>query len=455
MRCRLFPIAALAAFLACTTCSFAQDWPQWRGLNRDGKVAGFRPPASWPKELTKKWQVTVGDGVATPALVGDKLYVFARQDGEEVLRCFEAATGKELWEDQEKYKASAPTGGASGFPGPRSSPTVANGKVVTLGASGILSCLDAASGKLLWRNNDFRDVVPMFFTSSSPLVVDNLCVAQLGGDRRGGGIFAFDLDSGKEKWKWTEDGTAYGSPVLMTIGDTKAVVAATAGNLVALNAADGAPLWQVRYSQGRYNAATPIPVDQTLIYAGPGPGITSESLGKDGDSLVAKELWHNGDNSVMFNTPVVRDGLVFGLSNTNNLFCLNAESGKTNWAAPLTASSGTPQQGEAAPRPEGGQRAEGGQGQRPDAQRPGGGRGFGGRGFGGGRGGYGSVVDAGAAMFALSPAGQLVVFEPSGEEFKQLASYKVADGNTYAYPILTNKGVYIKDKDAVTLWAFE
>src|SRR6478672_2036891 len=72
----------------------AQDWPQWRGPNRDAKVTGFHVPATWPKDLTKKWKVTVGDGVATPALVGDRLYAFARQDDQEVTTCLDANTGK-------------------------------------------------------------------------------------------------------------------------------------------------------------------------------------------------------------------------------------------------------------------------------------------------------------------------------------------------------------------------
>src|SRR5882672_3484243 len=80
---------------------FAQDWPQWRGANRDAKAADFKAPKNWPKELTQKWKVTVGEGVATPSLVGDKLYVFSRQEGNEVIRCLNVADGKELW--LEKY----------------------------------------------------------------------------------------------------------------------------------------------------------------------------------------------------------------------------------------------------------------------------------------------------------------------------------------------------------------
>src|SRR5262249_29704555 len=150
----------------------AQDWPQWRGPNRDAKATGFTAPTTWPKEPTRKWQVKVGDGVATPALVGDKLYVFSRQEGNEGIRCLAAADGKEIWAD--KYEAAGFNGPDSGFPGPRSSPAVADGKVVTLGVQGTLSCLDAASGTVVWRKNDFKGSLPRFHTSSSPIIVDGL-----------------------------------------------------------------------------------------------------------------------------------------------------------------------------------------------------------------------------------------------------------------------------------------
>src|SRR5580700_2996440 len=130
-------------FVSCMTLlstgiARAQDWPQWRGPNRDGKARGFEAPKTWPKELTKKWSVKVGNGVASPSLVGDKLYVFTREGDDEVIRCLNAADGKEVWQD--KYPSPAVRGGAASFPGPRSSPTVADGKVFTMGAAGILSC---------------------------------------------------------------------------------------------------------------------------------------------------------------------------------------------------------------------------------------------------------------------------------------------------------------------------
>src|SRR5258708_39393587 len=82
------------------TSVWAQGWPQWRGPNRDNKVAGFTEPKTWPKELTKKWKTTVGDGDASPVLVGDKLYVFTREGADEVIRCLDAGKGGEVWKDK-------------------------------------------------------------------------------------------------------------------------------------------------------------------------------------------------------------------------------------------------------------------------------------------------------------------------------------------------------------------
>src|SRR5688500_2240516 len=107
----------------------AGDWPQWRGANRDGRAGDFAPPGAWPKELKPAWTVPVGDGVATPALVGDKLYVFSRQEGNEITRCLQAADGQEVWADM--YAAMGAQGAAASFSWPRSSPAGANGKVVT------------------------------------------------------------------------------------------------------------------------------------------------------------------------------------------------------------------------------------------------------------------------------------------------------------------------------------
>src|ERR1700694_1416010 len=93
------------ALLLGATCARGQDWPQWRGPNRDNKVTGFTEPKTWPKELTKKWNAKVGLGDASPVLVGDKVYVFTRDGDDEVILCLDAGKGTEVWKD--KYAAKA------------------------------------------------------------------------------------------------------------------------------------------------------------------------------------------------------------------------------------------------------------------------------------------------------------------------------------------------------------
>ena len=433
--------ALLLSFLA-TTVAFrgsAQDWPQWRGANRDARATQFTAPKTWPKELQQKWKVTVGDGVATPSLVGDKLYVFSRQEGNEITRCLDAATGKEVW--QEKYESLGATGPASGFSGPRSSPTVAAGKVVTLGVRGMLSCLDAATGKKVWRKNDYPDAYPRFHPASSPLVVDGWCIAQLGGPSEGV-VAAYDLASGDEKWKWSGDSPAYASPALMSFGGTKLIVAETERRIVAVNAADGKLVWETPFAvrgMGQYNAATPIVEGQTIIYTGSGRGAKAVKIEKGGDGLIAKELWSNEEKSVQFNTPVLKEGLLYGLTAGNEFFCINTKDGQTAWSAPANpASADSPGGAGGPPRGPGGP----------------GGRGRGGRG-GGGRGGYGSIVDAGSVLIALTPSSELIVFQPGDKAYTELARIKVADTETHAYPVVSGNRVFIKDKDSVTLWTID
>ena len=146
----------------------------------------------------------------------------------------------------------------------------------------------------------------------------------------------------------------------------------------------------------------------TVIYSGSGRGTSAVKIEKPGDAVAAREVWSVKDIGVQFDTPIVKNGLVFGISDRDMLFCINPQASQTAWTM----------------------RTDGGRG-------------------------YGSVVDAGSVLLALTPAATLRVFEPSDKEYKELASYKVADGGTYAYPVVSGKRIFIKDKDAVTLWTVE
>ena len=404
---RVLTVIAGGAVLISAGGALAQDWPQWRGPNRDGKVTGFSAPRTWPKELTRKWKVGVGSGDATPALVGDKLYVFSRQDTNEITRCLDAGTGKELWHN--KYAAVAVSGPDVGHGGPRSSPAVANGKVVTLGVSGIVSCLDAATGKLVWRKDDFPGAWPQFHTAMSPIVVDPLAIVHLGKESQGA-IVAYDLATGDPKWKWAGEGPAYASPVLLSIGSTAMIVTQTAKSMVGIDAADGKLLWQTPFAaQGMaYNAATPIVDAQTVIYSGQGRGTKAVKIEKQGDGFAGRMLWSNPDNSVAFNSPVLKNGLLFGLSQRGRFFCINARTGQTAWVEPT-----------------------------------------------GGRGDFGAIVDAGSVLLGLTGTSQLNVFQPNDKAYEELARFKVADTQTYAHPVVAGNRLFVKDQNSVTLWTIE
>ncbi|OHB66861.1 MAG: hypothetical protein A2V70_05150, partial [Planctomycetes bacterium RBG_13_63_9] len=307
----------------------AQDWPQWRGPNRDGKATGFTAPQTWPQALTQKWKTTVGSGDATPALVGERLYVFTRQGEDEVNLCLSAADGSQLWQD--KYAAQEVTGAAARHPGPRSSPAVADGKVVTLGVGGVLSCLDADNGKVVWRNDPFPKTVPMFFTAMSPIIVDGMAIAHLGG-RGNGAIIAYDLATGDQKWRWDAEAPEYASPVLLNVDGTKQIVTLSDKSIVAVGLSDGKLLWQLPFLPQRraYNAATPIVDGQTVIYTGAGRGTKAVKIEKQGDRFIAKELWSCPEPAPQFNTPVLAGGLLFGFSDRGNLYCINATTGQTS-----------------------------------------------------------------------------------------------------------------------------
>lgn len=404
---RMFILCASLVIVSVCTVALA-DWPQWRGANGDAKVSDFKAPQTWPKQLTQKWTQSVGTGDATPALVRNHLYVFSRQGPAEVTQCLEAETGKQVW--QEKYEPGVSVQGAAGsHPGPRSSPAVADGKVVTLGVSGVVSCFDAESGKLLWRKDPYKSW-PQFYTASSPIIVNGMCIAQLGG-KGGGAMMAFDPATGEDKWKADTDGPAYATPVVMTADGVQQLVGQTDKSLIGVALADGKVLWQLPAQPARMsqNAVTPVIDGDVVIYSGQGKGTAAVKIEKQGDAFAPKEMWSNPDLSSGFATPVLMDGHLFGLTNRASFFCLDARTGKTLWTSPAR------------------------HGER----------------------GFGSIVDAGSVLLALTPAGDLIALKPSDKEYSELASIKLPDSQPYAYPVVSGDRIFIKGQDSVSLYTIE
>jgi outer membrane protein assembly factor BamB len=241
-------------------------------------------------------------------------------------------------------------------------------------------------------------------------VLNGLCIAQLGA-KSNGVIAACDLATGAVKWSSPGDTPAYSSPVLMQVGDAKLIVTETDKRIVALNPADGKLVWStplLPQGMGAGNFTTPIVDGQTLIYTGMGLGTFAVKLEKQADTFTATPLWTNTDNTPRFCTPVLKNGLLFGLSQAGNFYCINAQSGKTAWAE-------------------------------TDAK----------------RGNFGSILDAGSVLVALTPKSRLVVFQPSDKAYTEVASIKVAESETYAHPVLAGNQVFVEDQQSVTLWTLD
>jgi outer membrane protein assembly factor BamB len=403
-----FLAATVILFSTGLTAVTAQDWPQWRGPNRDAKVTGFKVPAEWPQQLKQDWKVSVGFADATPALVNNKLYVFTRQGENEVLQCLDALTGKQIWQSA-GYPAIVVTGPAASHPGPRSSPTVAEGKVVTVGVGGDIACFDVATGKLLWRNEEFKGAIPRFFTGMSPLVSSGTCFAHLGGPTDGQFV-AYDMATGSIKWKTAGEGPTYASPALLSADGSKQVVFQTLTKLISLNATDGAQLWEYATpaGQGRTEAAaTPVIDQQKIYYTGNLNGVNAIEIKKQGGSFVVNKLWTNPDFCTKYNTPVLKDGFLYGFSNQGRLFCINAGNGQTAWSDDKAHKE------------------------------------------------FGSIIDAGSVLVALSSISNMVVLKPDGKAYSQVALIKVSDNAVYAHPILSGNRIYIKDNESLIAYSIQ
>src|SRR5262245_23039078 len=170
LRSLLMAVAVLSVFaVAASAQGSPQDYPQWRGRNRDGAASGFSEPKSWPEKLTRRWKVEVGEGYATPIVVGQRVYAFARRDGKETLLALDASNGKILWQTGYPAPPLAPGSVAAKHgDGPKATPLFHNGKIYTLGLSGIFTAFDAKTGKLVWQKPAPADP-PYYGMAISPI----------------------------------------------------------------------------------------------------------------------------------------------------------------------------------------------------------------------------------------------------------------------------------------------
>jgi outer membrane protein assembly factor BamB len=384
----------------------ANDWPQWRGPSRDGAAPAPTDPKAWPAQLTQKWKVDVGLGYATPLVIGNRIYQFARQGEREVMSAIDADSGKVLWQTGHAAPFTMHSATTQHGPGPKSTPVYSDGRLYSIGMTGIVTAYDAASGKQLWQKPGSTPV-PMFTTHAfSPIVDRGLVIFHLGGHNEGA-LTALDANTGDVKWAWKGDGPGYGSPVLAEFGGTRQVIAITQGKLVGVDAANGMLLWERPYPIANFtNSVTPVLYGQTLIVSGNGGPTTALAIGKKGNEWVTETVWENADVPLRMSDAVIVGDVLFGMTtrNSGQYFAVDAKSGKTLWTS------------------------EGRQA------------------------GHAAIARAGDLLLSLEDDGELVVARNSKTGFEPLHRYKVADSATWTQAAYSGNRVFVKDVSSLALW---
>jgi outer membrane protein assembly factor BamB len=390
-----------------TGATRVEGWPQWRGPARDGAASTLAAPAAWPAQLTRKWQATVGLGHASPVIAGNRVVVHSRLGGREVVSAYDLATGKQLWQDGVEAPYTMNSAATGHGPGPKSTPAIADGRVFTLGVSGIFSAHDLATGKLLWRK-PAPPVPQEFGTSNSPIVDGATVVAYLGGPK-GGALTAMDVASGKEKWQWTGDVPGYASPIIATFGGIRQIVTQSESKVIGVALGDGALLWQVplktAYNQ---NIVTPLLVDGLLISAGLDTPTTAYRVASARGKWTATPVWQNEQVSMYMSSPAVSGTTIFGLSSKSRgqFFAIDAATGKTLW---LTKGR--------------------------DAENA-------------------SIVRAGNYVLLSTTNSELIVVKPSTTAFEEIRRYTIADSIMWAHPAYDGRNIIVKDVDKLIVWSF-
>ena len=401
--------SAIGTVVVCAALSLhAGDWPQWRGINRNGHAAAGSPPVlSLPKELKPVWKIAIGPGFSSPIVAGGKLLYLDEQNGKEVAHCVEAGSAKEIW--------STPFADAFGDEwgsGPRSTPFVNGDCVFVQSMSGEFHCLDFATGKSLW-SVPFKKYGVSFSTKAaegtasrrgnngSGIVDGNYVYVPVGA--KGASIVCFEKLTGKEIWKTGDDEAAYSSFLIETLAGTKQLVAFTADALTGLDLKTGTVLWRAPFkTNAKRHAASPVFIgDDTLTVNSHTFGLIATKVSKDGDGFRTAQRWANKEAKINLGTPTFVNGFLYsqGGVNTKTLICVDASTGQTKWAEP---------------------------------------------GFGKDVKDYSSVIAVGKNLLVLTYDGQLLLLEANPEKYTELGRTQVC-GSTWSHPAFADGKLYVRD----------
>jgi outer membrane protein assembly factor BamB len=316
------PAAPAVPAIAWTT-----HWTGFRGARRDGRYTAGPIRTDWTT-LKPLWRQPIGGGYASFVVANGYAFTIEQRGNQEVAAAYDVLTGRELWTNAWSASFIESTGG----PGPRATPTVHDGTLFVLGATGELRALDASNGKLRWRANILEDANAdnlYWGISAAPLVVGNTVVTVPGGGS-GRSIVAYDRLTGRVAWSALDDQAAYASPTRVTLAGVDQIVVFLAARVVGVSPDRGALLWEFPWSKQSNNASQPVAIGDNRLFVSSGDGGALLEITRDGDSLTAREVWRTHRMKNDFSTSVHHDGFIYGLDQ-GILACIDAASGELKW----------------------------------------------------------------------------------------------------------------------------
>lgn len=387
------------------------DWAQWRGPARDGHVPGFVAPNPWPRQLTKKWSLPVGEGHSSPIIVGQRAYVLVRRGEQEHTLCLSLGDGRTIWKDV----VAAPFDSVI-FPAqrlgksPRSTPLFSGGKLYTIGVNGLMTCFDAARGTVLWRRDfarNWKTPMPICGASLSPLVDGKTIYVHVGHDDEGA-FLALDKDTGKEIWVWRGEGPGYTSPLLVAVGGARQIVTASHNQWMGLSPDNGALLWSLRNRQNMFNhnSITPAIAGDTMICGQNMRETFALKLERSGGRWTPRKLWETRDVTMSTSSPV-RDGdRIYAVTEKRRgqVVCLALDSGRTLW------------------------------------------------GCSGNKGENVTLYDVGGHVLAFAIDGTLFVYKKTADGLAEAAQYRVTESAMWSSPAISGNRLLVKGAETLTLW---
>ncbi|MBI3921462.1 MAG: PQQ-like beta-propeller repeat protein [Armatimonadetes bacterium] len=327
--------AALALPLLLPAAIRAEDWPQWRGPNRDGVCGETGLLESFPAEgLKVRWRVPVGWGFSSPVVAQGRVYLadseVVKPKAMERVHCFEETTGKALWTHVYEVAYEDWAFDPKQEIGPVATPIVQKGKVYTVGRLGHLFCLDARKGEVIWQRNLEKDYhVPFAPGAPSPLIEGDLLILFIGG-KPGAGVIGLRKDTGKEVWRALDECLTFSSPIVISSGGKRQLIVWTQESVTSLDPAAGTTYWRQRLlTSGEYAVSTPVFHKDRLLIGG-------LMFQLDPDKPTAKVLWPDSKTPSRrifshTSTALFLGDYLFSAKSSGELICVVANTGDQVW----------------------------------------------------------------------------------------------------------------------------